>query len=207
MSSLVASLHARIALALALVLLVATSAHATVVVELSVEELVAQADAIVHARVARTGSRLETYRDQLEPHTMSELAVVDWLKGSGGARVLVDEIGGASPSGERWIAGTPRYAVGDEVVVFLRRLPTGSYRTLGLAQGRFEVRYAVGPDLVGRRVVARDTGDLSYARVADGATTITEGGPSAEVDYDRFVALVRSVLDEGEVVSTGERLR
>lgn len=195
-----------LALAACLAVFVASSASATVVVALSLEELAVEADVIVHARVARTGSYLATYRGRLEPHTTSELAVHEWLKGVGGERVVVDELGGDVPGGRRWIAGTPRYAVGDEVVVFLRRLPEGRYRTLGLSQGRFEVRHAVGADLVGRTIVTRDTSELSFARWSDGEMIVGQAAPTSEVDYARFIGFVRSVLAQTEA-SGAERLR
>ncbi len=178
-------------------LTIPAAARATVVVELSLEELVLRADAIVRARVLRTGSHLETYEGHLDPHTTSELAPLEWLKGAGGERLFVDELGGDVPDGHRWIAGTPRYAAGDEVVVFLRRLPGGAYRTLGLSQGRFEIRHAVGADFVGRTVVTRDTRELSFVRMRDGRAQVDDGGPDAEVDYDVFVSFVQSVLAQG----------
>ncbi len=38
------------------------------------------------------------------------------------------------------VAGQAAYAVGEEAVAFLVRNPAGAWVTLGLAQGRFEVR-------------------------------------------------------------------
>ena len=72
-------------------------AHATVMVAVPLEELVATSDAIVHARVVRVGTRLVLRDDgTMQPHTLSELRVTEWLRGApleaNATDVIVDEI-------------------------------------------------------------------------------------------------------------------
>ena len=187
------------ALAIAFVGLSALPAHATVMVELAMEQLIGSADVIVHARVLRSGTQLETFAGHLEPHTITELEVRDTLKGSPDERVTIDEIGGATDDGGSWIDGTPRYEAGDEVVVFLRRLPSAAYRTVGMSQGRFEVVHAIATSAgapIARTIVERDTRTLAFASWIDGQMVVHDGAQSPSVDYDTFVGFVASVLDQ-----------
>lgn len=177
--------------------LTALPAHATVMVEIPLEQLIADSDAIVHATVLRTGTQLETFDGHLEPHTIAQLQISDWLKGTGQERLSIDEIGGTVDGSGSWIDGTPRYRDGEEVVVFLRRLPNGSYRTVGMEQGRFDVVHTVDVSAhAGRTVVERDTSTLAFASWVNGEMQVHEGGRSPSVDYDTFVAFVASVLEQ-----------
>lgn len=188
--------------ALALSTLVLTSsvalpALATVVVEIPMEELVADADVIVHGSVLRSGAQLETFDGRLEPHTITDLRVIDWLAGSGGEVLTIDEIGGEVNGSGRWIDGTPRYAPREEVIVFLRRLPSGAYRTVGMAQGRFDVVHSIAPSAgTSATWVERDTSTLAFASWVRGQMQIRDGGRSPSVDYDTFVGFIRSVVEQ-----------
>jgi hypothetical protein len=186
-------------LAILSVALVASTARATVVVEIPIEQLIAGADAIVHAHVLRTGTQLETLDGHLEPHTLSELRVLDVLAGAVDERVTIDEIGGVDESGGSAIDGTPRYVAGDEVIVFLHRLPSGAYRTLGMAQGRFDVTHAIAVEHgrpIDRPLVSRDTTTIAFASWVDGVMQVRDGHRSPSVDYDVFVAFVAGVIDQ-----------
>jgi len=181
-------------LTLALLALV-TPAYATVMVEIPIEELIASSDAIVHAHVLRTGAQLETFEGHLEAHTIAELRIDEWLRGTGGERALIDEIGGTVEGNGSWIDGTPRYRDGEEVVVFLRRLPSGAYRTVGMEQGRFDVVHTVTASGA-RTVVERDTSTLAFAAWVNGAMQVRDGALSPAVDYDSFVGFVTSVVEQ-----------
>lgn len=184
-------------LTVALLALTALPAHATVVVEIPLEQLVADSDAIVHATVLRTGAQLETFDGRLEPHTIAELQVADWLKGSGAERLSIDEIGGTVNGSGSWIDGTPRYHAGEEVIVFLRRLPDGSFRTVGMEQGRFDVVHTVSIASSSiATVVERDTTTLAFASWVNGQMQVRDGGRSPSVDYDTFVGFVTSVVEQ-----------
>ncbi len=180
---------------LSFALLVAMPAAATVMVEIPMEDLVATSDAIVHAHVLRTGSQLETYEGRLEPHTVTELRIDDWLKGDGEERITIDEIGGEVGGRGSWIDGTPRYAPGEEVVVFLRQLPSGAFRTVGMAQGRFDVVHtASGEGLT--TIVERDTSTIAFASWVNGQMQVRDGGHSPSVEYATFVGFVSSVMEQ-----------
>lgn len=126
-------------LALSALLPFGPDAGATVMMDLDLEEMVDRADAIVHGRVLRAGSRLEAEGRRLAPFTIVELQVFDWLKGEGEARIRLREAGGAHPNGRSEVVGAPRYRPGEEVVLFLLREPP-YYRTLALSLGKLVVQ-------------------------------------------------------------------
>ena len=187
----------RTSLALAMLVLawgLAVPAHATVMVEIPIEDLIRDADVIAHGTVVRAGTRLTQFDGRFEPHSIAELRVDDWLKGQTDDVLEIDEIGGETPTFGTWIEGTPRYARGQEVIVFLRRLPNGSFRTVGMAQGRFDVAHAISTTPGGTTTVRRDTSALAFASWVSGQMIVQDGGIGPAIGYDEFVGLVRSVL-------------
>jgi hypothetical protein len=179
------------AAALAALLFSASTARATVMVSMPLEDMVQGATAIVHARVARVGTRLalDAERGPM-PHTVSELVVLEWLKGEGGHQITVDELGGEVAGLGMAIAGTPQYRVGDEVIIFLRTTEEGSWRTLGMVQGQFVVRHGVPgtPD-----EVIRDTSSVGFATWDGGPMSIVEGGRES-AELGAFLAWVRATV-------------
>jgi hypothetical protein len=174
-----------------------TTAHATVMVEVPLERLVAEADLVAHARVLATGARLvQNAQWHFEPHSVAIVRLLEVIAGAPRASELViDEIGGEVQGRAMRIAGTPEYRTGEEVVLFLRELPGGEYRTYAMAQGAFEVLPAVGS---AERVVVRDTRTLSIARWAAGAMTL-DHGTRAEMPLASFLDVLRAIaasLDE-----------
>jgi hypothetical protein len=166
------------------------TARATVMVEIPLEDLIRDADAIVHGTVEQVGVRLVLDERGATPHTLTRLRVHEWLKGGSGQWVAIDEIGGVMPEGGLRIDGTPDYRRGEEVVVFLRQIGRGLYRTYGMAQGRFEVIHGVpGVD----DSIERDTSALAFASWANGPMTVGHGGRRGMRLVD-FLGYVRSVI-------------
>ncbi|AKF06836.1 hypothetical protein DB32_003985 [Sandaracinus amylolyticus] len=199
---------ARIALAALSIVVAATlfqpRARATVMVEVPLEAMVRDADVIVVGVVEDVGARLVMLPDGgAEPHTITTLRVREWVKGSGGELVRIDEIGGVTSQVAMRIAGTPEYARGEEVVVFLRRTPEGALRTFAMVQGRFGIRRGVpGAD----DVVVRDTTSIGFASWASGPMAIEHGGVRAMRLAD-FLAFVRATLEQIETdPTTGDAL-
>lgn len=170
----------------------AAPAHATVMIEVPMERLVDEADLVVHGRVTATGARLEPNADgRLEPHSITVVRVTEVLAGTPrGSELVIDEIGGAVQGRAMRIAGTPEYRVGEEVVLFLRALPGGEYRTYAMAQGAFEVLPAVG---AAEAVVVRDTRAVSMARWAAGTMQL-DHGQRAQMPLAAFLEYVRALV-------------
>lgn len=169
----------------------ATAARATVMVEVSMERLVAESDLVVHGRVTATGTRLAPNEaGRLEPHTITIVRVIEVLAGvPRGSELVIDELGGEIQGHGMRIAGTPEYRPGEEVVLFLRALPNGEYRTYAMAQGAFEVLPAVG---AAEPVVVRDTRAIAMASWVGGAMTL-DHGQRAEMPLSAFLGYVRAL--------------
>lgn len=190
----------------AALLLFTPRADATVMVEVTLEDMVRDSHAIVRGVVQRTGVQLVLRDGQADPHSLAWLRVDQWLKGSGGQGVVISEIGGEHAMGGMWIAGTPTYAVGEEVIVFLRRDPMNRdrFRTYGMAQGKFVVRRGV-PGTSGQ--VQRDLSSIGFARWANGQMHVEEGENGAAMPLGAFEELIRQTLPLGGSGDTlgGER--
>jgi len=163
-------------------------ARATVMVEIPIEDLAREAHAIVHGVVARVGTRLVARGGSLDPHTIVTLDVRVWLKGSGGRRVHLRELGGVTRTVGLAIAGVPRYQPGEEVVVFLEARDR-FVRTLALSQGRFLVRRD-RPD--GRARVTRDLDGIGFARFDEKGLTIAESPRQGSLPLDELLRVVEA---------------
>jgi hypothetical protein len=168
----------------------ASRASATVMVEVPLEELVQGADAIVHARVVSSRVRVEMRQNGLRPETVTTLEVIEWLAGPGGRTVELRELGGVWQAGGVHYEGTPEYAVGEEVVVFLERRAESPHdlRTLALAQGKFVVRHGV-PGVPSS--VLRDLDGIAFASWSEGRQQVTAPAPEPAMELGVFLEFVR----------------
>ena len=114
-----------------------TAARATVVRPLTVAALTEQADAVVRARVG------EQWSDWAEGgrriFTWTQLEVLEAWTGDVGEAVVVRTMGGVVGDIGMRVSGTPRFATGAEVVVFLRA-GADVFEVVGMSQGKFDVR-------------------------------------------------------------------
>ncbi len=170
-----------------------SSAEATVMVELLLEDMARDAVAIVHGRVVRSSGHLAIREDSAEPYTVTTLDAIEWIKGPGGEQVVLREIGGELPGarGGMAIDGVPSYEVGEEVVVFLEVDPSGDfYRTYGMVQGKFVVLPGAPgvPD-----TVVRDSEAVSLARWSEGQMVVQRGDREA-MALETFLDAVTGAL-------------
>jgi hypothetical protein len=181
----------------ALTLAIAPTASATVMVEVPLEDLIQQADAIVHGTVVRTAVRLEMREGALEPQTITTIRVREWIAGGGGEEVELRELGGVWQGGGVRFDGTPEYHAGEEVVVFLerRRDEPRDLRTLAMVQGKFEVRHGA-PGVPS--CVLRDLSGIAFARWAEGQQTVSEPGDDPAMELETFLDFVRRVRRDAE---------
>lgn len=117
-------------------------ALATLVPQLTVEEMAAEAQFVVHGKVARKWSAWDVGGQMIWTHY--QLQLDEALKGAPGSSLVVSEPGGVVGEQGISIAGTPEYDVGDEVVLLVWRTPIGYLRTSGWGQGKFHVSAAKG---------------------------------------------------------------
>lgn len=119
--------------------LLALSASAAVVMDLSDEELVARSDVVVRGTVLET--RAEKSADGAQIFTRAVIRVDEPLKGAPGATVTVTVPGGEIDGIGQSVPGAPTFRAGEEVVVMLHRRkgPRGWYGVEGLGRGKFTV--------------------------------------------------------------------
>jgi len=168
------------------------AAIATVVPRMSLEEVAGRSERIVHARVVRSWSGWDRTRSFIWTHY--ELAVSEWLRGDAGARFVVSEPGGVVDGVGMQIAGTPKFDLGDEIVVFAYKTPIEYWRVQGYTQGAYRVDAGPG----GLKIVRSATADGITILGADpsSATSAVQKEPSTLSD---FKARVRVILDAQEV--------
>lgn len=177
--------------ALLLLLALAAPARATVVLEVGLDELSRTSDVIFHGTVTRTDV-VAVGGDATRLVTDVTFSVAQVIKG----RALAPDpaftlrlVGGARGGLEVRIPGMPRFAAGDEVVLFLERTD-GGFAITGFSQGRFSV--SRDPD-TGEAVVDRDVSGLGMARFgAGGQFQMTEEpAPITRLPLDGFLDEVR----------------
>lgn len=167
--------------------------EATVMVEIPIEDLIRDADVIAHGRVVRTGTQMSLRQGSMEPHTLSELRVDRWLRGSGPATITIREIGGTWQGGGLRIDGAPQYAPGEEVIVFLERHPEHPehFRTFQMVQGKFVVVHGA-PGVPS--TIRRDLDGVAFAQwAADGPMSVGRPNGPAVMQLEGFLDLVREV--------------
>jgi hypothetical protein len=171
----------------------ASTAYATVMVEVPLDELIQRADTIVHGMVVQSSVRVAmTQNGTLEPQTITTIRPIEWIAGEGGDTVTIRELGGAWQGGVLRYEGTPDYRVGEEVIVFLERRPEAPHdlRTMAMVQGKFVVRHGV-PGVPAS--VARDLEGIAFYRWIDGQQRVSAPGRDPAMELGIFLEHVRRV--------------
>jgi len=110
---------------------------ATAVARLSLEDMVRSSELIIIGRVTRVWSAWDGQHRFIWTH--NEIAVHDAAKGGRGESLVVSEPGGVVNGEGMRIAGAPTYAPGEQVLLFLERVPNGYLRSMGLGQGKLRI--------------------------------------------------------------------
>lgn len=164
----------------------ALPAFATTVVALDVPGLARAADSIVQGKVLKIDVRASKDGRRITTHI--QVAVSEALKGQP-TTVEIEQPGGELGDVGQRVSGTAKFAVGDEVVVFLEQHGP-RFLLVGMAQGKFKIErssdgsaaFAVqDPEGEGMRKLDRVTGQ------------VVEAGP-AVLKLDDLKALVRTAL-------------
>jgi hypothetical protein len=174
-----------IAWALALLVLGASPALPTTVLRFSVEELADRADVIVHATCTDVRGR-ETADGVV---TDVELKVVEGLKGAtAGAPFTFTTYGGATETRGTFIAGSPQFQVGEELLLFLDRPNRVGYRmAIGMSQGKYTIR-----EDAGRKVASRNLAGLVFVDPRTGE--VEDAGPEQGVDLGELLQTIKNTL-------------
>ncbi len=172
-----------------LALAVAAPVQATVVEALSLQQLCDRSHEAFHGTCASI--RTEWTPDHAYVVTTYEFRVTEWLKGGdGSATTFVTHLGGERDGVGTGVSGMPRYAEGEEVVLFLNQAheATGCCMPLGLGQGAFHVKDSAK----GGRSVFRSFAGLVFWNPATGTPTQPESELTGEQPLADFLAEVRS---------------
>lgn len=174
-----------------------TTAHATTVLPLYLEEM---ADSSAIAFEGRcTGNRSEVDAVTGLVVTFTTFEVTEVLKGQVGATHEIKQVGGALPGdgAQFHVMGVPRFELGEEYVVFLAGVSSVGFSSpIGLAQGRFKVEAKGAARRVGNGRDFRDMTRRVMARVPPNSRREIEEakGPVRDMDLEDFKQLVRGHL-------------
>ena len=148
-------------LAVAAVVLAGFIALGTTAVAVDVAGLARASSAVVRARAVTSTARWTS--DGARIVTDTELEVLEVWKGAAAARVVAMQPGGVVGEVGQAVAGVARFAVGEEVVLFLE--PRGTRFTVtAMAQGKWRVERSSDGAAAYARQVADDGAELLDAR-------------------------------------------
>ena len=122
----------------ALCLVLSAPANATVLLPADMTTVVTGSEVVVHGRVVDVTSALTEGRRSI--YSVVTVAVDEALKGNPGRTVAFRIPVGQVGRYKRVVVGAPEFAVGEEVVVFLRGAPPKMPVLFGLSQGVYRVR-------------------------------------------------------------------
>jgi hypothetical protein len=128
-------------------------AEATSVVPISEEALAEDAAVIVIGYVTAIQAHHDRNGDRIRTHIT--ISVADVLKGEASVReITLRQPGGSVGDVHSWLAGSPRFAVGEKVLLFLREDRGRALRVAHLYQGKFTV---VADAISGEEYAVRET--------------------------------------------------
>ena len=132
----------------AICILTASPAFATVLLPADLPTAVAESNVIVYGRVVDVRSAVTVPPRGIE--TFVTVAVIDALKGNPGRSVTFRVPNGQVGRYRRIVVGAPEFEEGDEVVVFLHGQPPAIPALFGLSQGVYRVARQAGVPVVMR---------------------------------------------------------
>ncbi len=150
-------------------------------------DLVALASRVVHGRILDVRTEAG---DNNRIYTVARVAVIEDLTGVDESIIEVRELGGRIGIDEMFVAGTPGYVAGQEVLLLLERGPHG-LRNVALSFSAFHVvpegvtgaeagvvRFAAGLEVIGEQAASRRTRTLAEMRTIVGGDQGRPAGAS-----------------------------
>ena len=127
-------------------------AAATSVLPVSLQRMAKTAEIIFHGTAIGNEVRLDQASGRVATYT--SFKVIEVIKGNPGEIHTIKQIGGQLPGSNvrQVIHGVPRFAVGEEYVIFLPKPSSlGFASPIGLSQGKFDIRKLNGQAVVTNR--------------------------------------------------------
>jgi len=169
-------------------------AQAAVMESMSMAELSASAEVVVHGVAVSSVCRFEDAPNAGRIVTDVTIRVIDSVRGIGAEQtsIVVTTLGGEMGEHGQWIPGAPRLAVGDEVVLFLTRPVKRTvgirYVPVGLSQSVF----FVDRSLDATRPVVRQR--LSGLSIRTSTGTVDDAPAGIVMGLNEMVNFVRQGL-------------
>ncbi len=177
------------------VAVLAPVAQATTLQRLTFEELTDSSDMIVTGKVTKTWTAWDASRHYIWTHYEVEVAATQ--KGARTTAVELSEPGGTAEGLTMAIAGASKYSVGEDVMLFLNKMPNGLIRTTGWGQGKYTI------DAQGRLHADMAPRGVEYVDVKTGATGLqplaTLDGLTRQEAGLRVAARLRATQRSGKV--------
>jgi hypothetical protein len=163
-----------------------SSALSTTFVVPSDDTLIVEARAIVRGKVLSVTSQLDAEQDRV--FTYVTLRVNEILKGQiVGRKITIKEPGGEVGNRGSLVFGTPRFARGEKVLLYLDTWADGSLRVHQMFLGRFSIVHEAS---TGKLVVTRNTPDIGVDKMGQ-----TASGPVTNMmELSRYTEMVRARL-------------
>ncbi len=130
---------------LALMFLAALSAYsvpradATIIIKKTLTQLAAESERIVEGKVVERTAAYAPGTGIIFTHY--RLRIARNLKGKAVESLVVSEVGGTVGDITQRVAGMPQYALGETVLLMLKKDALGHWRTHGLSQGAFRMNW------------------------------------------------------------------
>lgn len=134
--------------------------QASIILQLSDQQMTTQAHRIVHGKVVRKYSLWEAKERRI--YTYITLAVLDMIKGTSDTEVVIRQVGGTANGLGMHVPGTASFQLGEEVLVFLERSrDSAHYLVMGMSYGKYRVKIDTKTQM---RILHRDLHGVSLAR-------------------------------------------
>jgi hypothetical protein len=187
-------MKARRYLLFALTLALAIAARATSVIPPDFSDLVNGSDYIVRARVkAMTGEiRLRNGHERI--YTNVELEVLEVIAGTPPSPLILTMLGGKSGTKELKVAGAPKFAVGNEDILFVQGNGKAVTPLYAMMHGQYPVLY----DKARRRTYVCRSNLVPLQDAAEVALPLAEGKPAE---------LLRRMVDTSKALSPEEFIK
>ena len=103
---------------------------------MTIEQMARASSLIVRAQCVENSATM----DSGEIWTFTKFRVLETWRGSAGSEITVRLLGGTFGNLTSTVSGVPRFRPGEDVVLFLQRMPDGNYSVVSWMQGTFRIR-------------------------------------------------------------------
>lgn len=181
-------------LLIALTLALAIAARATSVIPPDFSDLVNGSDYIVRARVRAMASETRLRDGHERIYTNIELEVLEVIAGTPPSPLILTMLGGKSGTKELKVAGAPKFAVGNEDILFVQGNGKAVTPLYAMMHGQYPVLY----DKARRRSYVSRSNLVPLQDTAEVSLPLSEGQPAE---------LLRRMVDPAKALSPQEFIK